>query len=318
MDRTVLPSGITEVDKLRITVVVDNHSFTIRSNTADSERLISRPSVPVHTEHGSSYMVETLVGGKKSFFLFDFGLSPTAVLKNLSLLKVNLGSIEAFGLSHGHPDHWGGLIETLRAHRACGAKNTVFHFGEEAFAPRFVGGPWHKPSYLGQLDVKQLTSEGDLTLRKVTALTEVMGGGYFTGRIERTTEYEKIRPIFLIARNEHLETDDFRGEQAMLFAVRNKGLVILSGCAHVGIVNTVKYGRRVTGISKVHAVMGGFHLLDVPMEVIRKTVSDMKLMQPDYVVPTHCTGYEATTAFYREMGEQFVSSSPGSSFTFSA
>jgi len=312
------PIHIRELDKLRITVVIDNHCFTDQNDLPVVEGLISKPTVPIHTEHGLSYVVETTVDKETTLFLFDFGFSPDAVLKNLASLHVSLGSIHAFGLSHGHLDHWGGAVATLKAHRGTDPKNTVLYVGKEAFAPRFIGQPWDTPSYLGQLDIKQLTPICKLAIKHVTGPTEVIPGGYLSGTMERITEYEKIRPFFLIARNGNLEIDDFKGEQAMVFAVRNKGLVILSGCAHVGIVNTVKHAQRITGISTVHAVIGGFHLLDSTMEVIRKTVDDIRFMTPDYVIPMHCTGYEATARFYREMPEQFVPSTPGSRFTFLA
>jgi hypothetical protein len=111
--------------------------------------------------------------------------------------------------------------------------------------------------------------------------------------LARVTEYEKVPPSLLIKRGAQPEPDDFRGEQALFFNVKGKGLVVLSGCAHAGIVNTVKHAQKVSGIEKLHAVMGGFHLINAKAEVIQKTVADIKSVKPDFVVPTHCTGFEA-------------------------
>lgn len=313
-----LSMHIKQLDKLRVTVVVDNYYFTVHNDSPIAERLVSRQGVPIHTEHGLSYVVETTMDGEVSTFLFDFGLNPGTVLQNMAILNIKLGKVQAFGLSHGHLDHWGGLIETLKTYRRAGRNNTSLYLGEEAFAPRFSGYLWNTPHYLGQLDVEQLAPIENLTIKEIKVPTEVMPGGYFTGHIDRVTEYEKARSTLLIARNEHLETDDFKGEQAMIFSVKNKGLIILSGCAHAGIVNTVKHAQKITGISTVHAIMGGFHLLDAPMEDIKKTVEDIKFIEPQHVIPMHCTGYDAMVQFYREMPEQFILSTAGSRFTFVA
>jgi 7,8-dihydropterin-6-yl-methyl-4-(beta-D-ribofuranosyl)aminobenzene 5'-phosphate synthase len=87
---------------------------------------------------------------------------------------------------------------------------------------------------------------------------------------------------------------------------KGKGLVVLSGCAHQGIVNTVKHAQKMTGIEKVHAIVGGFHLTGAKPELIQKTIADIKTIRPDYIVPTHCTGFEAITAFARELPDQFI------------
>lgn len=309
---------ITHVDKLRVTLVVDNCYFTIQNDSPIAERLVSSKGVPLHTEHGLSYVVETTLDGETSSFLFDFGLNPETVLKNMAILNIKLGNVHAFGLSHGHLDHWGGLVHTLKTYQRANGNNTALYVGEEAFAPRFSGYPWDKPHYLGQLDFEQLASIQNLTIRETKTPIEVMPGGYLSGYINRVTEYEKPRPTLLIARNEHLETDDFKGEQAMIFSVKNKGLIVLSGCAHAGIVNTVRHAQRITGISTVYAVMGGFHLFDSRTEDIKKTVEDIKSINPQYVIPMHCTGYDAMVQFYREMPQQFVLSTTGSRFTFVA
>ncbi len=309
---------ITHIDKLRVTVIVDNYYFTIQNDSPIAERLVSSRGIPIHTEHGLSYLVETTLNGEINSFLFDFGLNPETVLKNMAVLNIKLGKVQAFGLSHGHLDHWGGLVHTLQTYQRANGNNTVLYVGEEAFAPRFSGYPWDTPHYLGQLDIEQLTPMQNLTVKEIKVPTEVMPGGYFTGHIDRVTEYEKARPTLLVTRNKHLETDDFKGEQAMIFSIKSKGLIILSGCAHAGIVNTVKHAQRTTGIPIVHAVMGGFHLFDSTTEDVKKTVEDIKSINPQYVIPMHCTGYDAMVQFYREIPEQFVLSTAGSRFTFVA
>ena len=147
---------------------------------------------------------------------------------------------------------------------------------------------------------------------------EIIPGAYFTGNIERVTAYEKVPPTSLIKRGENLEPDAFPGEQALFFKVKGKGLVVLSGCAHAGIVNTVKQARKIAGTDKVHAIMGGFHLINAKPEIIQSTVADIKAMKPDLIVPAHCTGFEAIVAFSREMPEEFVLNTAGTQYTFTA
>ncbi len=122
----------------------------------------------------------------------------------------------------------------------------------------------------------------------------------------------------MIKRGEKLEQDNFIGEQGLVFNAKGKGLIVLSGCAHAGIVNTVKHAQKMTGIQKVHAVMGGFHLTGAKQEIIQRTIADIKAIGPDYIVPTHCTGYEAITAFQKEMPEQFVLNTSGTRYLFAA
>jgi len=148
--------------------------------------------------------------------------------------------------------------------------------------------------------------------------TEIVPGAYFTGNIERVTAYEKVPTTFQIKRGEKIEHDTFPGEQALFFNVRGKGLIVLSACAHAGIVNTVKQAQKIAGIDKVHAIMGGFHLINAKPELIQSTVADIKAMKPDYIVPTHCTGFEAIVAFSREMPNEFFLNTAGTQYTFTA
>ncbi|MFH0729003.1 MAG: MBL fold metallo-hydrolase [Pseudomonadota bacterium] len=124
--------------------------------------------------------------------------------------------------------------------------------------------------------------------------------------------------MLLVERGDTVVADTFSGEQAVVFHLKGKRLIVLSGCAHAGIVNTVKHARKMTGIEKVHAVIGGFHLVNARPEIIRSTVEDMKAINPDYVVPAHCTGFEATMALMNEMPGRFILNTAGTKYIFGA
>jgi 7,8-dihydropterin-6-yl-methyl-4-(beta-D-ribofuranosyl)aminobenzene 5'-phosphate synthase len=240
------------------------------------------------------------------------------VLRNMEVLGISLDKVDAMGLSHGHWDHWGALLGILKANQGKIPRGTPFYVGEEAFSERFSVRPGSEPRSIGKLDRQEVESLGSFKIVEVTTPTEVVKGGYYTGRIERVTDYEKVPPSFYIKRGDKLERDQFPGEQALLFIVKGKGLVVLAGCAHPGIVNTVRHAQKVTGIQKVHAVLGGFHLVASNTETVQKTVADIKALAPDYIVPTHCTGFEATTVFQREMPKQFVLNTAGTRYVFAA
>jgi 7,8-dihydropterin-6-yl-methyl-4-(beta-D-ribofuranosyl)aminobenzene 5'-phosphate synthase len=260
--------------------------------------------------------METVVDGKTSACMFDYGLDSPGVMNNIGLLGLDLGKANAFSLSHGHFDHFLGAVSVLKQSQSRIAAGTPFYVGEEAFARRYSLRPGTtEAADLGQLKKEDIETLG-LKVVEVKKSVQIIPGAYVTGNIERVTTYEKVPPSLLIKRGEKPEPDDFRGEQAVFFNVKGKGLVVLSGCAHAGIVNTVKHAQKTTGIDKIHAVMGGFHLANAKPEIIQNTVADIKAMKPDYIVPTHCTGFEAIVAFGKEMPNEFILNTAGTRYTF--
>ncbi|MDR3567720.1 MAG: MBL fold metallo-hydrolase [Syntrophobacteraceae bacterium] len=308
---------VNEVDRVTVWVVTDNYYDALRPDAKFARRYRAEAAgTSIHAEHGLCYYIETVVGGKSSGCMFDFGQDSRGVANNLALLGIELGNIKAFSLSHGHFDHFLAALPILESARAFLAAGTPFYVGEECFSHRYLLRPGDtSPMDLGRLKKEDIEALG-LTVVEVSEPIEIIPGAYLTGNIERVTPYEKVPPVLLIERGEKPEPDDFRGEQAIFFNVKGKGLVVLSGCAHAGIVNTVEQARKVSGIEKIHAVMGGFHLINAKPEIIKKTVEDIKAMQPDCVVPTHCTGFEALEAFKREMVEEFTLNTAGSRYTF--
>ncbi len=204
----------------------------------------------------------------------------------------------------------------LKAHQARIQAGTPFYVGDEAFARRYSLRPGTtEAADLGQLQRSEIEAFG-LKVVEVKSSTQVVPGAYLTGNIERLTSYEKIPATLLIKRGEKPEQDDMRGEQALFFKVKGKGLVVLSGCAHAGIVNTVRQAQKASGVEQVHAIMGGCHLINAKPERIQSTIADLKAMKPVHVVPMHCTGFEAEVAFSRELPESFTLNTAGTCYTF--
>lgn len=306
------PSG---VDKLIVTVITDNYYDSVRAHPPSGKRQKASPGVSIHAEHGLSYQIETVVNGRSHFLMFDYGLDPAGVLNNIELLGIDLKKVNAFGLSHGHFDHWSGLMNILER----GVPGAPLYVGEETFAHRYAFRPGSEElTDLKQLERGAIERQGIARIIEVREPVEVIPGCYMTGKIERTTEYEKGSPDLLIKRGERLEQDHFAGEQAVVCNVKGKGLVVISGCAHVGIINTVRYAQKMAGIEKVHVVIGGFHLVNAPQEMIERTVDDMKAIAPDHIIPAHCTGFEAILSFAKKMPRQFILNTAGVQYVFGA
>jgi len=317
--RVSLNKDFLEIERLAVTVITDNYYNALRPDPPNGKRYRSFPGASIHAEHGFSCHLETRVNGKSHFFMFDYGLDCRGIINNMELLGIDPSKVDAFGLSHGHFDHWSGLTGVLKNSNQKIPRNTPLYLGEDTFAHRYSIRPGSQDLIdLSELKKEEIESTGMVRVVEVAEPTEVMPGCYLTGKIEHVTEYEQGSTALLIEKGDKLEQDLFPGEQAVVCNIKGKGLVILSGCAHAGIVNTVKHAQKITGIEKVHAVIGGFHLINAVPETISRTVEDMRSIMPDYIVPTHCTGFEAIILFASRMPKEFILNTAGTQYVFTA
>jgi 7,8-dihydropterin-6-yl-methyl-4-(beta-D-ribofuranosyl)aminobenzene 5'-phosphate synthase len=308
---------IRRADAVRIWILTDNYYDALRPDHEVAKRYRVTPGECIHAEHGIAYFVETLIDGRTSCCMFDFGLDPHGVMNNAKILNIDLGNADAFILSHGHFDHWAGALEIMRQNMEPKARGRQIYVGEEAFLHRYSRRTGTDELVdIGRLD-RQDIQECGVRVTEVAEPTPIIPGCYCTGKIERVTEYERVPPGLLVERDGKIEPDDFKGEQALFFSIEGKGLVVLSGCAHAGIVNTVRQAQIVSGTDKVHAVLGGFHLINAKPEIIQKTVADIKEIGPDFIAPAHCTGFEAIVAFSQAMPKEFILNTAGTRYTFS-
>jgi 7,8-dihydropterin-6-yl-methyl-4-(beta-D-ribofuranosyl)aminobenzene 5'-phosphate synthase len=312
---------IPEAEKVTITIITDNlYDVTVPSEKIAKRYTIS-PGTPIvnlglHAEHGLAYHIETVVNGVSHSFLFDFGTDFQGVLRNMELLKVDFGKIEALVLSHGHWDHQIPIPDLMKAKKGIVRQGIPLYLGGEAFVERFSRTPDGTVTSLGQLKREEIDNLGIVKIMEVKEPTPIVPGAYVTGNIEMVTEYEKGQPPLVIKQGDQYVQDFFVGEQAVMLNVKGKGLVVVSGCAHRGIVNAMKQAQKVTGMDRVHAVVGGTHLTGAKPETLQRSIAAIKAAQPSYIVPTHCTGFKSIAAFAKEMPDQFILSTVGTRFTF--
>jgi 7,8-dihydropterin-6-yl-methyl-4-(beta-D-ribofuranosyl)aminobenzene 5'-phosphate synthase len=243
----------------------------------------------------------------------DASLSAKALLHNFEVFGLDGARVESVILSHGHMDHAGGLMGFLDAYPR--PRDLVVH--PLAFSVRRLNVPGKGPGEpMRVLDEKALGGCG-VTIRNTRHAATWHSDLVLTlGEIERITPFEKGFPWAEIEENGVWSADSFADDQSVVLRVAD-GLIVISGCAHSGIVNSVKYAQKVTGITKVHAVLGGFHLTGPLFEpIIDDTVAAIKDIDPDWVVPMHCTGWKAINAFAAAFGDRFLLNTVGTRYEF--
>lgn len=308
-----------ELDRLEILSLVDNF---IDLTSMDSNEMVQR-ALPIKdmrikgnvlAEHGYSALVRTEAGGESHLLMFDFGYSETALPYNLERLGVSLEGLEAAVLSHGHRDHTGAIFKIMERipnkplplylHPDSFLKQRFLRYGElKVFFPELDREKLEKAG----AEIREQAGPG--LLARDTAL--------FLGEIERETDFERGMPNAFFQDGDVERWDPVRDDTSLVFLVKGKGLVVLSGCAHSGIVNTVRQAQKLTGVEKVHAVMGGFHLSGPAFEgIIPRTVEELKTINPDYIIPAHCTGHRATVEIERAFPEKFILNMSGTRIIF--
>jgi 7,8-dihydropterin-6-yl-methyl-4-(beta-D-ribofuranosyl)aminobenzene 5'-phosphate synthase len=299
---------IPTLQAVTVEVLVDNFFDVFEpSRPGIVERVVpGRLKKPLVAAHGLAYLVTLKQGGKLSRILMDAANSPLPLFNNLEALEHGPDEIDAVVLSHGHPDHYGGLFEFLAKRR--GAPLPVY-LHQDVFLPKILVtprgriGPW-------VLELDQLVGAG-VELHENQGPQLVLDQALLTGTVEATTAYEKPLPSFRRKVGEQEEQDLFPDEQALVAVVEGRGLVVIAGCSHPGIVNMVKYAQKLTGVQQVSLVIGGFHLTPHGDEVIQHTIQGLKELNPELIMAGHCTGFKALTKLAAAFPDNFMVSCVG-------
>jgi len=339
-----LGAKVPEVDKLAVRVVTDSYHHAFERSTRIGPLEVVRfgfavsptepPKRTLQNEWGLAWHIESQRGAETKQVLFDFGYTPETLLNNLALLGVDPSKLDAVALSHGHFDHFGGMVGFLEATKGKLRKDLPFYLGsEECFCTRELNVPGN-PGKFGALDREAIKQAG-LVVTFAEKPSLLASHGFTTGFIPAENfekvlsptkmsvglqgglgcEPEKVNPA---KRTLVSVPDDFEHEQSTVYNVKGRGLVIMTSCGHRGVVNSVRTAVKVSGIDKVHAVLGGFHLAPHPAEYLQQTIDGLKAFNPDFVIPMHCSGEAFISLAQAQFGPKFVRSSTGTRFVFSA
>lgn len=333
-----------EVDAVSVTVVTDSyyHHFEPSGLFADVEvrRYQQTPSSNpprrlLLSEWGLALHLESVRGGEVRRVLMDFGYTPETINNNLELLGIEAAKLDAMLLSHGHYDHFGGMVGFLQAHRRRLKPALALYLGgEECFCAR-ENGPADNPGNFGVLD-RHAIAEANLKVLFADKPSIVADHAFTTGWIPKVSFERPAQPSRMKVgigpdglgcaaarlpegkRNASMMVDDFEHEQAACFNVKGKGLVVITSCGHRGVVNTVHAAIKASGISKVHAVLGGFHLMPMAADYAAETVRELERFEPGCLIPMHCAGEKFYEAARQAMPGRVLLTSTGTRFTFGA
>jgi 7,8-dihydropterin-6-yl-methyl-4-(beta-D-ribofuranosyl)aminobenzene 5'-phosphate synthase len=321
---------VTDNEVIQFVPSEKREGLTIERRTSGNQTPDAPPRTTLTGEWGLSMHAESQRGSEVRNVLVDFGYTPEALLTNMAILKIDPSTFDALVLSHGHYDHFGGMVGFLAANKSKLKKNLpLFVGGEDCFCTRTVA----NGGQFGSLD-RTAIAEAELALMMAEGPAIVADHGFTTGKIPLVSSERPLQPTLeklgvvdgfgcfpekmSSAKNTGTYIrDDFEHEIATNFIVKNKGLVVLTSCSHRGVINTVRQAQAASGVQKVHAVIGGFHIVP-PLDdaYIRSILADFKEINPDYLMLGHCSGDRFYELARDALGDKVIHSAVGTRFVF--
>lgn len=255
-------------------------------------------------EHGLSFLITTSSG----VVLWDVGQG-YAPLFNAVMMDIDLDMIDCIALSHGHRDHTGGLVQFLDQ---IGTRRVFAH--PDALIPKYREGE-NTIQEIGLSESLARLEEMGAVFCLNQSPTEIFPGVTLTGQIPRVTDFEYVGAHFLTRANGHRSQDLILDDQALIIETKSDPVVIL-GCAHAGVINTLLYVEKLTGTNRFSGIVGGMHLIESNDQMIKRTVEELQYFDFEMIAPCHCTGFRAQVALWEAYRERCVANAVGDKLFF--
>jgi len=255
-------------------------------------------------EHGLSFYIEA--GDHK--ILFDTGQN-LAISNNARVLGIDLKRIEAVVLSHGHYDHSGGLQSLLQAN-----KNFTLYGHPDVFSPKVKKNNGNY-KYIGiPMDQSEFENRG-VVMKLSREPMKIAPGIMTSGEIALTNDFEDVESGFFLKKENEITRDTLADDQCLILETA-KGLVVLLGCSHRGVINTLQHVAGLKGRARIHAIIGGLHLGKASVGKLSKIIDRLKEFDLEMVGVGHCTGPRAFLALANEFKDRVFLNTVGSVFEF--
>ena len=290
---------LSQLDSLKITILAED-SVLYES--------------PYLGQHGVSFLLEGISGEKRKNILIDVGQNPEALLHNMKIMGIPPTIIDAVVLTHCHYDHTQGITNMVRQ---IGKKDLSVIAHTAIFRLHFITEPYHRLVGImpGDSEDEIERAGGKISLSKKPVM--IMPGIMTTGEVPRRNDFEKVGIALKTIENRNIVDDVMLDDISIIANVKDRGLVIITGCSHAGIINIARYAKEITGVNSIEAIIGGLHLVDADEDVINRTVEELDTMNVSWISAGHCTGFKAQTRMYRTFGERFSPLHTGMEFNVS-
>jgi len=287
---------LSQLDYLKVTILTEDSVFY---------------ESPYLAQHGISFLLEGVSGGNIKRILVDVGQNSEVLISNMRAMGISPSIINVIVLTHCHYDHTQGIVRMLRE---IGNKDIPVIAHPSIFRLHFVTQPY--PRYIGIMPgdskVEIEKAGGSLSLTKEPFV--IMPGIMTTGEVKRQTEFEKVSAELKTIENGMVVDDPMLDDISVIANVKDKGLVIITGCSHAGIINIANQSIEVTGDSKIESIIGGLHLVEASDTVIRRTAEELSKLNVAWISAGHCTGFKAQVELYLAFGEKFLPLHTGRQF----